>query len=280
MQRVNLLWSLSCALFAFLTIHNPAHSQYQTTATTLSLSNVRIATRQVTQTQMEALQTRAAHLDRDNKQLQKEVAQSQQQVKLLRDQVTLLQKRLAETTKLLQDAQQAKQNSDQQLQALQVSTQHKGGATLTANNSQATSLKAIEIPGVDARLEGDVIRIRLPAEKLFQPGTAQISPAALPLIDQIASAITGKYPRQLIAIEGHTDNTVIPTNPPITSHQLASIQATAIFNVLARRNRLPAQQLFLVAHGANHPVASNATPAGKAANRRVELVVYPEQIGS
>ena len=37
------------------------------------------------------------------------------------------------------------------------------------------------------------------------------------------------------------------------------------------------QQLFLVAHGSNHPVVSNASLQGKARNRRVELVVYPEQ---
>ena len=36
---------------------------------------------------------------------------------------------------------------------------------------------------------------------------------------------------------------------------------------------------FVVGHGSNHPVVSNATPAGKERNRRVELVVYPEQVG-
>jgi outer membrane protein OmpA-like peptidoglycan-associated protein len=32
-----------------------------------------------------------------------------------------------------------------------------------------------------------------------------------------------------------------------------------------------------VAHGSNHPLVSNATPAGRARNRRVELVVYAER---
>jgi outer membrane protein OmpA-like peptidoglycan-associated protein len=34
-----------------------------------------------------------------------------------------------------------------------------------------------------------------------------------------------------------------------------------------------------VAHGANHPVVSNATAAGRTRNRRMELVIYPERIG-
>jgi outer membrane protein OmpA-like peptidoglycan-associated protein len=36
-------------------------------------------------------------------------------------------------------------------------------------------------------------------------------------------------------------------------------------------------QLFLVAHGGNHPLVSNATAAGRARNRRVEIVIYPER---
>ena len=35
-------------------------------------------------------------------------------------------------------------------------------------------------------------------------------------------------------------------------------------------------QLFVVGHGPNHPVVSNASDAGQARNRRIELVIYPE----
>ena len=51
----------------------------------------------------------------------------------------------------------------------------------------------------------------------------------------------------------------------------------ALYDYLATRTRLKPQQLFVVGHGANHPVVSNGTPAGKDRNRRVELVIYPEK---
>ena len=39
---------------------------------------------------------------------------------------------------------------------------------------------------------------------------------------------------------------------------------------------MPARQLFVVGHGGSHPVVSNATDAGRARNRRIEVVIYPE----
>ena len=60
--------------------------------------------------------------------------------------------------------------------------------------------------------------------------------------------------------------------------QLAAAQALAVLDTLTRRNRLPGQRFFVVAQGANRPLASNATQAGQTSNRRIELVVYPETV--
>jgi chemotaxis protein MotB len=59
---------------------------------------------------------------------------------------------------------------------------------------------------------------------------------------------------------------------------LSGQQAQAVFAQLVERGRLPARQLSVLAMGENHPLASNATPAGKAKNRRVEIVVYPDSL--
>ena len=53
-----------------------------------------------------------------------------------------------------------------------------------------------------------------------------------------------------------------------------------MFDFLTSRTSLKQGQLFLVAHGPNHPVVSNATAAGRARNRRIELVIYPERSGA
>ena len=223
--------------------------------------------------QIRELTKRAALLDTDNRQLQTRLAQSQQQVKLLRDQIDLLQKRLAETTDKLQSSQLAKQDTDRRLQALLTSTQHRGGATITANTNASTTLSAVEIPGLEVRQEADVIRIEIPSEKLFQPVTPQLIAAAYPVLDQVASVITRNYPNQIIGIEGHTDASILAT-PNLNPHQLTGYQAMAVLDVFVGRNGIPAQQLFAVAHGTNHPRVANAT--NRTANRRIEIVIYPE----
>ena len=55
-----------------------------------------------------------------------------------------------------------------------------------------------------------------------------------------------------------------------------SARTQAVIDQLIRRNNLPAQQLFVVAHGPNHPIGDNQSAAGRADNRRIEIVIYPE----
>jgi flagellar motor protein MotB len=81
---------------------------------------------------------------------------------------------------------------------------------------------------------------------------------------------------QFVGIEGHTDNEPLQDAAWGSSHQLSVARASAVFDFLTTRTGLGREQLFVVAHGPNHPVVSNATAAGRARNRRVELVVYPD----
>ena len=50
----------------------------------------------------------------------------------------------------------------------------------------------------------------------------------------------------------------------------------AVYDGLTRIGGMPPRQLFVVGHGGSHPVVSNATDAGRARNRRIEVVIYPE----
>ncbi|MCA9149199.1 MAG: OmpA family protein, partial [Planctomycetales bacterium] len=87
------------------------------------------------------------------------------------------------------------------------------------------------------------------------------------------------YSRQIIGVEAHTDSTPLANTMWRNAHQLTAAQAMSVFEHLSYRHRLLPQQLFVLGHGENYPLASNATPAGQARNRRVEIVIYPEVVG-
>jgi len=228
------------------------------------------------QAQAHDLNRRADALDANNRDLHAQLAQSRQQVDLLREQVALLQKQLGETAGRLKEMHLAKEEAEKKYQTLEASTTRRGGAIITANNSMSGSLRMIELPGLNVRQDGDVIRIELPSDQLFAAGTSQLVGSAFPILDQVANEIARNYPRQLIGIEGHTDGS--PVFSGASNHQLASSQAMAVFDQFTRRNRLPTHHFFVSAQGANRPVTTNATQAGRSENRRVELVVHSETV--
>ncbi len=224
--------------------------------------------------QLQDLNQRTSALDADNRDLHTELARSQQQVQVLQDEVTLLREQLHEKASDLQQMLAAKEQSDGRVQALEAATRHRGSATITANSS-LNRLAAASIPGLEIRRDGDLLRIELPSDRLFRQNSGQLLPTAGRWLDQVASAILQSYPQQMIGIEGHTDGSATGVT---SNHQLASAQAVAVFNYLARQSQLPQRQLFVVAYGSNLPRASNATADGRSRNRRVEVVVYPETV--
>jgi flagellar motor protein MotB len=226
--------------------------------------------------QVQDLNRRVSQLDLNNADLHRQLAQADQQRQTYQEQVALLQQQLGEMATRYRDTQLAMTEAEKQVNALQASTRLRGGATITANSSIKQSLSTISIPGLEIRQDGEVIRIEVPGDKLFVPGTAQLQTDGYRVLDEVAAAIQRSYPRQRIVIEGHTDDSL--AGNPTAAHSLSSAQATAVFQQLVQRGRLPERQLAVLGMGENHPLASNGTPAGKGKNRRIEIVVYPDSI--
>lgn len=225
--------------------------------------------------QMQELNDRLGRFDSDNRDLTNQIAQLQQKLQLSEEEKKLIKQQLGDTAAQLKSIQVAKTDTDKRLNALQASTQFKGGATLTANNSLKNGLRTIQLPGVEVRADGDVVRIEMPSDRLFVQGTTQLQQGGIALIDQISAAVRQNYPRQLVAIEGHTDSTP-NMGTVLSAQQLTSTQTMAVYNQMVRSRALPEKQLFTMSMGANQPRFSNGDPAGRSRNRRIELVVYPE----
>ncbi len=229
--------------------------------------------------QNQQLQDRARSLDQANQDLTARLALAGQQTQLAEEQLTALREQLRGVTAQLAESQAQRQNSDQKAQALNASLHRQNGVSFSPNNSFLQTLPVIQQPGVYVRRDGDVIRIELPDGQLFEPGTARFRSGAPNLIAQVAGELRRNYPEQIIGVEGHTDSDPVFGGQWRSNHELSVARAMAVYEELTSRMRMRPDQLFVVGHGSNHPVVSNATAEGKQRKRRVELVIYTERRG-
>ena len=226
--------------------------------------------------QQQALQARASQLDADNQELESLLAQSRQQSQLLNDQVAATQAQLKATADRLASTESDNAELKNRTEALVASVSQPGvGASIRPNSTLLRPIRLQEAPGVSVRQDGDVIRVALASDRVFYTSSAQMQPTGERLVQGIASELLRNYPDHLIGIEGHTDGAPLASAQHPTSHHLSVAQATAAYERLLAGG-VPAGQLFVIGHGANHPLVSNATAAGREKNRRLELVVYPE----
>ena len=243
----------------------------QTAAVTLSPEQ-----QQAIAMQTQQYQQRAASLDRDNQELQSLLAQSKQQAQLMEEQVRATQTQLRDTTNQLAALQGDNEQMRSRTTAMAASIRTQSQAEIRSNNSLLRNLTITNLPGVQVRQDGDVIRVEIPTDQLFNPGTAQLKYGAEETLRSVGADLVRNYPQQIIGIEGHTDGAMASAQQVASAQHLSVAQATTVYDALVRAAGMSANQMFVVGHGANHPVVSNASDAGRARNRRIELVIYPE----
>lgn len=221
--------------------------------------------------QLVELQRRSQELDNNNRQLTAQIAQVQQQATAYRERADLLARQLEDANRQNAQLLASSQQLANQARSMQAGMTARGGARLTANNSMSPAGGAFQIPGATVIPEGNGIRVRIAADQMFAPGTVQMTPMATSVLDNFAQIIARQYPRQRIGIEAHTDS----TSAAQAGTQVVGAQAQAVMDYLSQRGGIPIQQMAVSAPGPNIPIADNQFPAGRAENRRIELVIYP-----
>ena len=135
----------------------------------------------------------------------------------------------------------------------------------------ATSLAGFTaLEGVSVHSNPDWVEISVGADLLFAPGRVELAEAAESKLAQTLDLL--RQSTHAITIEGYTDNVPSSSAQFPSNWELSAARAAAVARYYVaqgiRRNRIAA-----VGYGENHPLETNATPNGRAANRRVVIVI-------
>lgn len=125
--------------------------------------------------------------------------------------------------------------------------------------------------GTEARVfrEADTIILRLVGLS-FNSGASQINPENFELLAKVEKAID-VFPRSELTIEGHTDS----HGGDDSNQELSQERAESVQKYMINAMRIPTYRLIATGYGETRPVASNETAAGRARNRRIDIVIKP-----
>jgi OOP family OmpA-OmpF porin len=150
---------------------------------------------------------------------------------------------------------------------------HRRSAASRAVSTQVSpppvAIGAGDVGALSLLLEGSsTLPERLLIKNLtFDTDSAAIDPESRQVLDEIAGVLAN-HPTARIRVEGHTDS----IGAPDVNRQLSQARAEATKRYLGEQG-IDASRVEAVGHGADQPIDSNDNPAGRARNRRTEMVV-------
>ena len=129
---------------------------------------------------------------------------------------------------------------------------------------------------VELNRKPGMLEVRFRSDILFPSGSARLSAAASAAIRRLAAVLRG-FPNP-VRVEGFTDDVPIRTVQFASNWELSAARAGSVVHVLSVHGVAP-RRLAVIGFGDQKPVASNATAAGRAANRRVVVVILSARLG-
>ena len=107
-------------------------------------------------------------------------------------------------------------------------------------------------------------------EVKFAFNQAELTPEAKARLDEFVQKLIELDRGLYLEIRGHTDN----TGPDSWNMTLGKMRAEAVKDYLYRQHHIPLHRMEVISFGSSAPVADNNSREGRAANRRVEILVY------
>jgi chemotaxis protein MotB len=156
----------------------------------------------------------------------------------------------------------------------QASAQQAESLELVHRIQQALAQSGVEVSGGEGR-----ITVTLVERILFDSGQAEVNERGKAVLANLGGVLKTVEDR-LIQVSGHTDD--VPISPELQARfpsnwELSTARATHVVRFLQDEAGVNPRQLMAAGFASNRPVASNATEKGRERNRRIEVILIPEQ---
>ena len=125
--------------------------------------------------------------------------------------------------------------------------------------------------GVQVVREGDNIRLIMPGNITFETDSYNLKTNFYPVLNSVG-VVLAKYADTTMRVTGYTDN----TGSRQYNQNLSERRARSVADYLATQ-QVAGSRMYVQGLGMSDPVADNATAAGRAQNRRVEIVIRPNR---
>ena len=147
--------------------------------------------------------------------------------------------------------------------------------TVAARTTLLEAERKLKQQGLDLRMEPRGLVISLPQAVLFPSGEDQVSAQAFPTLAQIASVV--RETNNKVALVGHADTTPIHNKRFRNNWELSAARSLNLLSLLTTEYGIPESRLSIQSYGSNNPRDSNDTEDGRAANRRVEILILDDK---
>jgi outer membrane protein OmpA-like peptidoglycan-associated protein len=127
----------------------------------------------------------------------------------------------------------------------------------------------LEGTGVRVYRDGDNITLNMPGNITFATNSSDLSPQFYNVLTSV-SKVLDEFESTVVEVAGHTDSTGSDTY----NQSLSERRASSVAQYLSSQG-VNNQRLIAVGMGEARPVSDNTTPAGRQANRRVEITMVP-----
>jgi len=166
-------------------------------------------------------------------------------------------------------------SSNKYIQQL-VNTKNKNDSlNLVLTNNLTRSLSREEMKDVEVQVLKGVVYISLSDNMLYKSGSYSISDQAGEILGKVAKIIKD-YEGYEVLIEGNTDNVPISMPNIRNNWDLSTLRASSVVQALQNTYGVDPKRLTAGGRGEYNPVAGNDTEAGKAKNRRTQIIITPK----